>query len=366
MANHTLTGGLGSGKSIIACGRLRDHMMRGLPCAGNIDFYPEKILPSTNTNIYIRLPDFPSSSDLWNLGRASDSPVEKTFGLLVLDELAVFLNSREWSTKGRDEFIKFLRHVRKQHWHTLFITQDIESLDKQARVALIEHKAVCSRTDRLPIPFIGWILRLIGFASFMPRVHMAIVRYGTGTNAMKVDTWFYAGKSLFGAYDTDQIFTDAEIRDLKPVAVVDYWKHNRPLNNAVLVKRDNKTIIPTSSGAFSTLSAWHLVGRYQTTWQKYSRFFYAISFLIAISYCIFFYFFAPKPTLTNLSDSKAVNTAPKKINGLVNSYYTNDGFFILKLNDGGYVLSPSYTKRDDSLIFKAGNNLYEFKPVVHK
>lgn len=348
MANWTLTGGLGSGKSIIAAGKLVDHMLAGLPCAGNIDFYPERILPSANKNIYLRLPDFPSSSDLWNLGQASTSKLEKTFGLLVLDELAVFLNSRDWAGKGREEFIKYLRHVRKQHWHTLFITQDIESLDKQARIALIEHKAVCSRTDRLPIPLIGWLLKMFGIARMLPRVHIAIVKYGTSQHAKKVDTWTYHGSSLFNAYDTDQIFTDAEERLLNPVLYPAFVRHVMPFSNPVLISDGFKSVVPTSSGAFSTLSAWHLVGRYQNFWDRNKHIFYVFGFLAFVFYAIFFYFFAPKPLI--VSPSAVVPVVSSFYSDVVQtdifvlSYFTAaDGFHHLKFNDGTY--AKSFTMR---------------------
>lgn len=368
MANWTLTGGLGSGKSIIATGKLRDHMLAGLPCAGNLDFYPERVLPAHNKNIYLRLPDFPSSSDLWNLGRASESKLEKTFGLLVLDELAVFLNSRDWQGRGRDEFIKYLRHVRKQHWHTLFITQDIESLDKQARIALIEHKAVCSRTDRLPIPLIGWLLKMFGIARMMPRIHIAIVRYGTGQHARKVDTWTYHGSSLFNGYDTDQIFTDAEERELKPVLYPTYWIHKRPLKKSVLIPRDFNQIIPTSNGAFSTLSAWHLVGRYQNFWDRNKHIFYLFAFIFAVVYGLYFYFFAPKPAIQKKALNPAVVSVPafdlqNIVDGVeVESYFTDsNGWHHLKLSDGTFAKSFLLRAHDQKRIkFQVADKWYAY------
>ena len=299
MANWTLTGGLGSGKSIIAAGKLRDQLAKGLPAAGNMDFYPENALPPMNKSIYLRLPDFPSSDDLWSLGQASTTRSEKTFGLLVLDELAVFLNARDWQGKGRDNFIKYLRHVRKQHWHTLFITQDIESLDKQARIALIEHKAICSRTDRLPIPIIGWFLKLFGIAGVLPRVHIAIVRYGIGPNARKVDTWTYYGKSLFGSYNTDQIFTDDEERyiELTPYDI----KPKKSLFKKPTLER--KVFPAYVTGAFSTLSAWHIVGRYLSLYDRIKPMIHVFYFLSAIIVlCILFF--------TNPNIEKSINSNP--------------------------------------------------------
>lgn len=364
MANWTLTGGLGSGKSIIAVGKLKDFMLAGRPCAGNIDFYPEKCLPFNNKSIYLRLPDFPSSSDLWNLGRASDSKDEKSFGILVLDELAVFLNSRDWSSKGREEFIKYLRHVRKQHWHTLFITQDLESLDKQARIALVEHKAVCSRTDRLPIPLIGWLLKMFGIARMLPRVHIAIVRYGTSDKARKVDTWSYYGKSHFDAYDTDQIFTDEPIRQLKPVLYPAYWFNFRPLNKPVLIPKDEqKELIPTCEGAYSILSAWHLKGRYLSKWAYYKYLLILLLLAFVFIYGLFIYFFVKEPIIQTAKPKQPVKQNTRSINygSPVSSYYSDGFFYHLKLENGTYAKTYIRENSGSDLLFNVKGVWHAYK-----
>ncbi len=249
MANWTLTGDLGAGKSIISTGKIMDFLMKGLPVATNMDIYPENFLPLTSRATHVRLPDFPSADHLWSLGMASSSRDESTFGLVALDELAVFLNSREWQGKARDQVIKYLRHVRKQHWHTLFITQDIESIDAQARRALIEHKVTCKRTDRLSIPFLGPVLRLFGFKGTLPQLHLGIVRYGKQDFSPKVDTWKYFGKRLYDAYNTDQVFTDEPERDITLTGSLGDFQAQ-------------------AAGPYSVLSPWHLKGRYLTFYQR--------------------------------------------------------------------------------------------------
>lgn len=264
MANWTLVGELGAGKSVLAVGKIRDQLLAGLPCAGNMDIWPEHFLPSENRAIYLRLPDFPSSDDLWALGVASDSKRESTFGLVVLDELAIFLNSRQWQSKGRDYVISFLRLIRKRHWHTLFIAQDIESLDKQARNGIVEHKVQCKRTDRLSIPVFGVLMRVIGLAGRFPQIHLGVVRYGKAEHSPVVQTWRYWGKNLYEAYNTDQHYSDEEERDvdLTGYEFVQDEKTGKPIKK--------EKLYPASIiGTYSQLSAWHLRGRYLTWWDKH-------------------------------------------------------------------------------------------------
>ncbi|MGV3582887.1 MAG: zonular occludens toxin domain-containing protein [Methylophilus sp.] len=367
MANWTLTGGLGSGKSIIAVGKLKDFMLAGRPCAGNIDFYPEKCLPFNNKSIYLRLPDFPSSSDLWNLGRASQSKDEKTFGILVLDELAVFLNSRDWSSKGREEFIKYLRHVRKQHWHTLFITQDLESLDKQARIALVEHKAVCSRTDRLPIPIIGGLLKLFGIARMLPRIHIAIVKYGTSDKARKVDTWTYYGKSHFDAYDTDQIFTDAEERD---TVLYGYKYITEQTKKFGFIRQNHYTKITVEypakvTGAFSTLSAWHVKGRYVSKWAYYKYLLILLLLIFTLIYGVFVFFFVKEPVLKSSQIKPAVISSPvlPAFGSPVNSFFFDHGVYYLKLEDGSHVYTIFRRVADDGYVFNVEGVEHVYKGI---
>lgn len=258
MANWTITGELGAGKTKLSLYKIKEFLEQNRPVATNIDVYVEHLMPPTSRATITRLIDFPTDQDLWNLGLASNSKNENTFGGLFLDELAVFLNSRDWQGKARDQVIKFLRHVRKQHWHTFFITQDIDSIDKQAR-NIVEHVVRCKRTDRMTIPILGWLLKLFGMTGKLPQIHLGYVHYGKSQHAQHVETWKFYGDGLNGAYNTDQIFSD------DPKYFFDfptYWKHTRPLTSPVLIPKSTDNLPMEIIGTHSMLSAWHLKGRY--------------------------------------------------------------------------------------------------------
>lgn len=202
MSVYVVTGKLGAGKTLCAVGRIRDYLLAGRRVATNLNLDLVALLgPFNSSAVCYRVPDRPRAEDLDAIGNGSDSVDESTFGLLVFDECATWLNSRNWNEDGRAALIDWLLHARKRGWDVIFIVQDKSLLDKQAREAFAEHVVYCRRMDRMPIPFIGSIAGI-----FLPRVHLAIVRYGDSDSSMVVDRWVYRGVSLFRAYDTRQIF----------------------------------------------------------------------------------------------------------------------------------------------------------------
>ncbi|MCK5020857.1 MAG: hypothetical protein KAS32_27805, partial [Candidatus Peribacteraceae bacterium] len=145
--------------------------------------------------------------DLEFIGAASTSKQEDDFGLLVLDELAMWFNSRTYQDKSRQPVINWLLHSRHLQWDLILLVQDIELIDKQARKSINEHTVICRRTDRLPLPVLGFLYRFATGKKFpLPRIHIGSVFYGSGLGAVKVETWTYRGTDLFKAYNTNQIF----------------------------------------------------------------------------------------------------------------------------------------------------------------
>jgi Zonular occludens toxin (Zot) len=218
MSVFFLTGTLGAGKTLASVSMIKKRLQKGLKVATNLDLNLDKLLPAKSQTSYIRIPDKPTIEAFDAIGRGSDDVDESTYGLLVLDELGTWLNSRSWNDKKRQPVLDWFLHARKLGWDILFIVQDIELIDKQARDALCEFLVIARRMDKMPF-----------LQMFMPKMHLATVYYGNTKQAPKTDRWFYRGTDFYDAYDTRQVFSPN-------------YEH----------------------GTFSTLSNWHNIARYQT------------------------------------------------------------------------------------------------------
>lgn len=210
MSDYLVTGKKGNGKSLVCVGLIRDALAKGLRVATNLDIYVEHLLPlGTRKLDLVRLPDRPSVEDMRSLGKGAAKLDESLYGLIVLDEMATWMNARNWNDKGRQDLLDWFVHSRKERWHTYFICQGIDQIDKQIRGSLMDHHVICRRLDKMRIPFVGVITKnLFGFELRPPKVHVAKVRFGMDHNAMVTDTWTYRGISLYKAYDTEQVFKD--------------------------------------------------------------------------------------------------------------------------------------------------------------
>ncbi|WP_081081487.1 MULTISPECIES: zonular occludens toxin domain-containing protein [Burkholderia] len=247
-----LAGKRGAGKSLIAMSRIREYMWAGRMVATNLNLRVEYLVPPRNTVRPFRVPDWPTADDLmllplgnpgleWREGESY--PVmrdgykfsEDENGLLVLDELATFLNSRDWQAKDRQSLINWLLHSRKFGWNLLFIAQHVGLIDKQVRDALFDLYGNTRRLDKVQVPVIGRVASLAGIRLRLPKWHVAHVRYGTQPGAPLSETVWVRGHDLYRAYDTTQkINPDVGVR--------------------------------TGEG-FQYLSAWDLRGRYMSWWE---------------------------------------------------------------------------------------------------
>ena len=212
MAVYFVTGKLGAGKSLTAVGRIREAFLRAAPVATNLDINLRFMLGRNkkNTKLY-RIPDKPNLADLNALGRGNTTYDESKNGLLVLDECGTWFNSRTWNDKSRQDVINWFLHARKLGWDIIFIVQDISIVDKQARLALAEHTVFCRRLDRMQVPIISTLIRLLSFGQLrlpLPKLHIGIVKYGDNVNSLTVDKWYLWGTDLYASYDTKQAFSD--------------------------------------------------------------------------------------------------------------------------------------------------------------
>lgn len=244
MSDYLIHGKKGNGKSLIAVGRMRDALLAGKPVATNLNLKIEMMVGAQNrTTRLFRLPDRPSSLDMYAIGRGSDNVDESTYGVIVLDEMATWMNARSFADHDRQKLLDWFVHSRKLGWDVYFICQNPAQIDKQVRESLVELSVACKRLDKLRIPFLGPLSKaILGKEIRAPKIHTATVRYGLGHNDLVNDRWTYRGTHLYACYDTQQVFK------------ADY-----------------------SDGLFCVLPAWHVYGRYlapQVTWLQRMRSFF--------------------------------------------------------------------------------------------
>lgn len=214
MAVWVVTGKLGAGKTLMSVSRIHKYLWEGRKVATNLNIYPQNMVGYDSKKIELyRLPDIPTIETLQSLPRGYDDEKidESKNGLLVLDECGIFLDSRGWNDPKRKPINAFFKLLRKLRWDAILIIQDIDNLDSDARRTIAEHVVYCRRMDRMRIPLVSPLLKsLFGIDLPLPQLHMGIVRYGTEASSIKVDQWNYYGTGLYNAYDTEQLFSEAE------------------------------------------------------------------------------------------------------------------------------------------------------------
>lgn len=238
MAVYAITGKLGSGKGKGAMKLLRDYLRAGKRVATNCDIFMEHMMPGQSRQTVIRVPDKPTSADLYAIGSGNRfidfEPLvkhtakgfeytppaprllpgfdESYNGALFLDECASWLNTRDFQAGGRKELLEWAIHARKYGWDVYFICQNISKIDKQLRDSLFEYVVRMSRLDRMKVPFVSAAFKLVtaGFSDgSLPRMHIGVVRLGCSPEGVVADRWHFRGDDLNLAYNTTQVFSDS-------------------------------------------------------------------------------------------------------------------------------------------------------------
>lgn len=209
MSVYSVEGKLGTGKTKFAVWMAQNALLAGRRVASNVDLKTELLTPLKRSN-YVRIPDKPQAQDLEAMGHGNpDTYDEDRNGILILDELGTWLNSRSFQDKARMPVIDWLIHARKHGWDVYLIVQDAGMIDKQVREALIEYQCRCMNLAKIRIPIIGKILSMFhDRLGYLPRCHTVTARTGYGAGAIVADRWMFKGNDLHAAYDTRQIFTN--------------------------------------------------------------------------------------------------------------------------------------------------------------
>lgn len=192
MSTDLLYGQPGTGKSTLATGMALDYLRAGRRVVANfpIDAAPASMRPGgplANAVVEV-LPSRPSFQHIKALGvgwcKDEWKGREEFAGLLLIDEAGPWLDSRKWQDSDRPKIIDWLLHSRKRGWDIVLIAQSPALVDKQVREAVVEGYARCRRTDRMRLPVLNIKL---------PRMHIAVSRYGMGSNDPVLRRWFYRG-----------------------------------------------------------------------------------------------------------------------------------------------------------------------------
>lgn len=236
-----MTGKRGTGKSLNAVKMIQQYMSEGRAVATNLDLFLDKLMPPLSRSIAYRLPDVPMAELLNHpdFPQGNPNPInEEKNGLLVLDECAAYLNSREWKDSGRTALIAWLAQSRKNGWDLLLIAQGASMIDKQVRNDICDVHGRCLETSKIGIPFITpTARRLFGVKLMMPKFHVVNYFYGFGASAVKSYSDIFRSSDVVDGYNTLQ-------------------KISAEFGNQHL---------------YSNLSAWHLRGRYMSRSALYGK-----------------------------------------------------------------------------------------------
>lgn len=226
-----VTGKTGQGKGLCAVGMARRYLSEGRTIATNMDLFPEHFRDVSNKNIrIIRIPDRPTAADLYALGMGNEEPWdEEKNGLLLLDELVTWFNSRSWQDKDRKALIDWFVHRRKYGWDIAFQAQSMSSLDGQLRDNVIDYECRAVKVKTIRIPVISALYRKLFDKPMMwPKFmwYHCMKMHNVETDMID-DVHRFRGQDIYPLYNTAQVI-----------------QANYP------------------HGMHSLLTPWHLVGRY--------------------------------------------------------------------------------------------------------
>lgn len=216
MAIYIVTGALGSGKGLF-CDMIATQAYRaGRRVASNYPINTYLMDKNSHKPITVIPPKF-TYDDLMALGRGCDENDLSQLGVLILDELAISLNSRNFKDNGRQKLLEFFIQSRKYGWDVYMQAQDAFMIDKQVVDAMTEFTVKLSRLDSLRVPFLSSFLELIfpqnfGRTAKRKSILPHIVKYQIfhNTGGKPIEKGSFRAKDFFGLHDTNFIFENDE------------------------------------------------------------------------------------------------------------------------------------------------------------
>lgn len=141
---YLYSGTPGSGKSLHIADRIYWSIRTKKPVICNFDIN-EKMFKNDGYKKYFTFMEnsrlTPKKLIQYAMEYWSGKPVKEDTILLVIDEAQLMFNAREWTKKGREEWISFFTQHRKFGYRIVLVAQFDRMLDRQLR-SLIEYEYV--------------------------------------------------------------------------------------------------------------------------------------------------------------------------------------------------------------------------------
>lgn len=176
------TGTPGSGKSVHALSVITQYAQNGSPIITNMELNGDPFFKSHRSEIF-HYPDNSITPDMLIDFSLSHPARREDDILLVIDEAQIIFNSRDWSAKGRAEWISFFTQHRKYGYHIILIAQFAGMLDKQIR-SIIEYDVQHRR-----IANFGFLSRILSLL-FFNRLFIGVRTWANSRTVISRDIYF--------------------------------------------------------------------------------------------------------------------------------------------------------------------------------
>lgn len=204
MTIYLYSGTPGSGKSLHAASDIRAQLAMGRPVITNFELGANA--KCRNREMYHYIPDLlMRPQDLRDFATDYWESVNPRFAedrlLLVLDEMQVLHNSREWQRNGggeRLDWLTFFSQHRKYGYRVIMIAQNAKMIDNQYRM-LIEHDIQHRKMSNYGMA--GWLASLL----FGGKLFAFIDFYYPTGDRLGME-WYVMRRRDAAMYDTRAIF----------------------------------------------------------------------------------------------------------------------------------------------------------------
>lgn len=188
----------GSGKSLHVASYIYERCKREKVTIGNFEIN-RNIVPSPEFYFYWDNPDITVERLVkFSFDYFRDNKFKEGSILLILDEAQLLFNAREWSVKGRSDWILFFTQHRKLGYNIIMVAQFDRMIDKQIR-SLFEYEVVHRKLSNF-----GWKGKLLSIWT-LNRLFVAVKIWYPLKERVGSEYFLYL-KKYASLYDTRALF----------------------------------------------------------------------------------------------------------------------------------------------------------------